>query len=160
VAIFLYAAAMLIVRRTELVLLAVAVLAAGYAHRIAADVRTWDRAAHQQAQILTVIAAHLPRPPAGAKFFVADWPHYAGPGVPVYGEPYYFSGALKQAFADATLAGAQVDASTRWSCGPRRIVASHLLYAPPVVAEYGRAYLVDVAADRVLALRRGGWCPV
>jgi hypothetical protein len=157
-AIFLYASAVLILRRTALALLATTVLAAGYVHRIAADGGAWDRAASEQAQVLSTIRAHLQRPPAHAAFLVADWPQSAAPGVPVYGEPYYLSGALRWAFADPTLAGAQVDHTTRWSCRRRDVVISHLPYAPPLVAPYWRAYLVDVRADHVLALRRQERC--
>jgi hypothetical protein len=159
IAILLYAAAMLILRRGALALLVTLALGAGYVQRIAADVRVWNRAAQQQAQILTTIRAHFPRPPAGATFFVTDWPQSAGPNVPVYGEPYYFGGALKWTFADRTLQGAQVDRTTRWACGPQIIIASHLPYAPPLFAHYGRTYLIDVRADRVLALTRPGQCP-
>ena len=158
IAIFLYATAMLIVRRTWLALLIAAVLAGGYMHRIAADARTWNRAAQEEAQILTTIKQSVPHPPRGASFFVADWPHSAAPGVPVYGEPYYLSSALKWAFADRTLSGAQLDSSTRLSCGARHVTASHLPYASPLVAAYGRAYLVDVRADRVIDLKRPRQC--
>jgi len=159
VAIFLYAAAMLILRRGVLACLVVLALAAGYVHRIAADVRVWNRAAQEQAQILTTIRAHFPRPASHATFFVTDWPQSAGPNVPVYGEPYYFSGALKWTFADRTVQGAQVDAATRWGCGPHHVVAFNLPYSRPVVGDYGRAYLIDVRADRVIALRSRGQCP-
>ena len=158
IAIFLYATAMLIVRRTWIALLIAAVLAAGYVHRIAADARTWNRAAQAEAQFLTTIKQSVPHPPKGASFFVADWPHSAAPGVPVYGEPYYLSSALKWAFADRTLSGAQLDSSTRLSCGARHVTASHLPYASPLVAAYGRAYLVDVRADGVIDLKRPRQC--
>lgn len=158
VAIFLYAAAMLIVRRTALALLIALVLGVGYAHRIAADARVWNRAALEQTQILATIRAHVPRPPANAKFFITDWPQSAGPGVSVYGEPYYLSGALKWAFADRTLAGAQIAHATGLVCGSRHVIASHLPYAPPLIADYSRAYLVDVRAGRVLVLKEPGQC--
>ncbi|HVA20356.1 MAG TPA: hypothetical protein VMU55_09280, partial [Solirubrobacteraceae bacterium] len=153
------ATAMLIVRRTWLALVIAAVLAAGYVHRIAADARTWNRAAQEEAQILTAIKQSVPHPPKGASFFVADWPQSAAPGVPVYGEPYYLSSALKWAFADRTVSGAQMDSSTRLSCGARHVTASHLPYAPPLVAGYGRAYLVDVRAGRVIDLSHSSQCP-
>ncbi|HEY7892029.1 MAG TPA: hypothetical protein VIC05_07455 [Solirubrobacteraceae bacterium] len=158
VVVFLYAAAMLITRRGRLAVLVVIALAAGYAHRIAHDARTWNHAAQLQAQVLTTIRAHVRRAPRSSGFLVSDWPQSAGEGVPVYGEPYYLSSALKWAFADRTLAGAQIDSSTLLSCGTHGVRASHLPYAPPLLASYGRAYLVDVRADRVLAITSRARC--
>lgn len=158
-AIFLYATAMLIARRTWVALAIVAVLAAGYLHRIASDASAWNRAAQDEALVLSTIRTHLPRPPRTASFFVGDWPESAAPGVPVYGEPYYLSSALKWAFSDRTLSGAQIDGSARLSCDARHVTASHLPYASPLVGSYGRAYYVDVRADRVVALERPGQCP-
>jgi hypothetical protein len=152
IAVFLYGAAMLLVRRTWLALALLVALAAGYTYRIAGDARAWDRAAQDQKRVLATIAGRVPRPPHGASFFVADWPSSAAPGVPVYGEPYYLSSALKWKFSDRTLSGAQVERSTKITCGSRAVTASRLPYASPLTAGYGRAYLVDVRADRVVAL--------
>lgn len=153
VAVFLWAAAMLIVRRVELALVVTVAWGVGYVNHIAADARAWDRAASDQTQVLATIARQLPHPGAGATFFVADWPEWAAPGVPVFGEPYYLAGALRWAFSDRTLAGAQVDATSGFHCGTHHVVASRLPYSPPLVAAYGRAYLVDVRAGLVIGLR-------
>lgn len=158
IAIFLYGAAMLIARRTWLALAIVIVLGGGYVYRIAGDTRSWNRAAQDEARILTTIEARVPHPPDGASFFIVDWPLSAAPGVPVYGEPYYLSSALKGAFDDRTLSGAQVGGASRLDCGTRRVTASHLPYAAPLVARYGLAYLVDVRAGRVTHLLRKQQC--
>ncbi len=158
IALFLYGAAMLIARRTWLALALMVVLAVGYTHRIDGDANAWNRAAQDEARVLGAIKTHLPRPPRGSSFFVADWPQSAAPGVPVYGEPYYLSSALKWAFSDRTLSGAQIERSTKIACSAHAVTASRLPYAPPLAARYGKAYLVDVRAGRVVALTSASRC--
>lgn len=158
IAVFLYAAAMLITRRARVALAIAIAIGAGYVYRIERDARSWNRAAQDEAQILTTIKTKVPRPPKGASFFILDWPQSVAPGVPVYGEPYYLASALKWAFSDRTFSGAQIDSSTQLSCGARHVTASHLPYASPLVGSYGRAYYVDVQADRVVDLMRPSQC--
>jgi hypothetical protein len=135
-------------------------LAAGYMHRASADSSVWNRAANAQRRLLADLHALVPRPPDNARFYAYNF-HTgvaAAASVPVFDYPWELGSAIKSSYANGSLGGVVLNARTRWKCGAHYLAATTGPYTSPTGTGYGKAFLVDVQAGRVVRVTSAAQC--
>jgi hypothetical protein len=132
-------------------------LGAGYLRRVSADSALWDRSAAAQRQLLASMHALVPKPPARATLYVFGF-RPTGAEAPAFEYPWELSSAIKWSYGNAGLAGAVVDARTKWACDARGVSAATGIYAGVTRARYGEALFVDVSARRAIRVMTRSQC--
>jgi hypothetical protein len=127
-------------------------LCGAYVHRTMSDARAWDAAARDQRAVLADLHVALPRPGRQAVIYAYDAPLLVGPGVPVLNTTLDLSSAVRMSYASPLLEAVPLTAAEGVRCGAQGPSAGG------VPAAYGRAYLLDVRARRVAALRSRAQC--
>jgi hypothetical protein len=135
--------------RTWLVLVAWALIGAGYVVKVAGDEGDWRRSARLQQQVLASLPVFAP---TGTTFYTFGAPTFAAAGVPVFSLPFDLRAAVRLRFDNASLAAYPLAERSGLSCGRLGLHPTGGSYGPAQTEEYGHAVLVDVPRRRAIPI--------
>jgi hypothetical protein len=150
------------IRRSELAVgvalaIAIAAVGLGYADRLRAEADVYAASFHDQQDILGVMHASLPHPPAGSTIYVVRHVAWTGLGVPVFAQWWDLYGAVRITYDDPTLWGYPiVPPASFLGCGSHTAVTTPAAYGGP--PRYGHAFVLDMATRQMLPLTDRATC--
>jgi hypothetical protein len=136
-------------------------LGASYVHTLERHMGLWEDAYAMQKQALKKIKTTYPQLPDGTTLFTSGLPSFYTLGVPIFAANWDLDGAVKIEYESGALAAYPMLEGMSVVCGPEG-VSLQGPGAPPAVAPYGTARLLDLAtgmhsepANRTQCLAQG-----
>jgi hypothetical protein len=122
-------------------------LGATYVRVLERHERVWNAAGRLETKGINVIKSDIPRLAQGSTLFVGGWPAYYTLGVPVYSTDWDLNGLTQLTYHTHHVNAYPLLAGWKLTCGPSGVFLSGL-GAPPTVAPYGHAWLIDLATNQ------------
>jgi hypothetical protein len=133
-------------------------LGAGYIHRARLDSAEWDRAGAAQRRLFSTMQRLVPHPAWNARFYVVDFHTGVTTHVPVFDWPWELTSGIKSIYGLRNVGGVVIVPGTRWGCHAQDLFANVGGYAIPTRSRYGRAFVIDADAARVIRVTNRAQC--
>lgn len=128
-------------------LLFAATLGASYESVLHRHIGIWNSAYAAERKGLDQLGDRYPRMPSGSTLFVAGYPAYQAPGVPILSANWDLDGMVELEYDDPSLDAFPVIEGLKVACRPTGVRLAGV-GAPEKVAPYGKARLFDLASGR------------
>jgi hypothetical protein len=143
---------------TCLALLAAVALAAGYSHRVRADIAAWDGATSIQNQVFAALKHSVPRPVPHSTIFAYGFTNYPAPGVPSFAASWDLNGAAQIIYHTNTVRAYPIFTPSAVVCTPALAYPAQEGYTRKFGSTYGHTYLVNVASQSASFPRTASQC--
>jgi hypothetical protein len=134
---------------TGVALAATVGLGVSYAHQVRIDISNWDVATKIQNQVFQAMHVGIPRPARGSTIYAYGFTQYPALGVPSFAASWDLNGAVKVTYDDGSLSGYPLEGASSIVCSPKLLYPDTEGYTAAFGADYGHAYLVNVATGSV-----------
>jgi hypothetical protein len=135
-----------------------AIIFAGCANQLIADVQLWDRAAANETQVMTVISNVLPNPKPTTTIYLWGSRTTLTSQLPVFSSTWDLTGAVQLWQDDFTINAFPILPATGFQCDKAFMYPTNGLYSKSTGADYTHGVFVDYAAKRLVPVRNQQEC--